>query len=71
MTAGIGTGAYVVGVECPHCHRPAQVPCVLEQVLRVKGREGSLSVALSAKPVPHDCDLEQLTIDAQTGEVLS
>lgn len=65
MAAGINTGDYLVIVRCPHCGREAQVPCVIEQVLKVKGQEGSLSVALSAKPVPHDCEIEQLSLEQE------
>lgn len=65
MTTAIGTGDYLVGVTCPHCGREADVPAVIEQVLKVKGREGSLSVALSAKAVPHDCEAEQLSIEQE------
>jgi hypothetical protein len=59
----ITTGDFLVGVECPHCGRGADIPAVIEQVLKVKGREGSLTVALSAKAIPHDCGQEQLPFE--------
>ena len=61
MTAPLELGDYLVRVQCPHCDRFAEVPAVIEQVLKVKGSEGSLTVAVAAKPVPHDCN--QLAID--------
>lgn len=66
MTGRIDTGEYLVSVACPHCQREVEVPAVLEQVLKVKGDEGSLTVALSAKPVPHDCEQEQLALDGES-----
>ena len=60
MTTQIKTGEYLCTVVCPNCDRHVEVPCALEQVLKVKGAEGSLTVALSAKAVPHNCDQEEL-----------
>lgn len=67
MPLGIETGEYLVRVACPHCGREAEVPCVVEQVLKVKGSEGSLTVALAAKAVPHDCRQEQLPFAEEDG----
>lgn len=75
MTATLPTGDYLFAISCPHCGRDAEVPAVIEQVLKVKGHEGSLTVALSAKPVPHDCrqrtidDDRPMLVDAETGEI--
>jgi hypothetical protein len=63
VTAPLELGDYLVRVSCPHCDRAAEVPAVIERVLKVKGSEGSLTVSVSAKPVPHDCN--QLTLDEQ------
>ena len=72
------TGAYWVAVTCPNCARTAEVPAVIEQVLKVKGHEGSLTVALSAKAVPHDCQQTEIDgidqgviVDLVTGEISS
>lgn len=70
MSRLIETGEYLVEVACPHCGREVQVPAVIEQVLKIKGSDGSLTVAVAAKPVPHDCDQGELPFDEQTGEVL-
>lgn len=79
MTTQIKTGEYLCTVVCPNCDRHVEVPCVLEQVLKVKGADGSLTVALAAKAVPHNCDQEELpfeditmsvgVVDTRTGEI--
>lgn len=75
MTALLELGDYLVRVRCPHCDRPAEVPAVIERVLKVKGWEGSLTVSVSAKPVPHDCrqstlDEQMVGVDVANGEIV-
>lgn len=68
-------GVYYVDVECPHCDRQVEIRAEIDSVLKVKGGEGTLSVACSAKPVPHQCgqaviDEQGELVDTQTGEIL-
>jgi len=70
MTQRISEGAYTVSVECPACQRLVYIPAVLEGVLKMKHSESKLSVAVSAKPIPHACDTDQLElVDPETGEI--
>ena len=75
MTGIIEAGDYLVQVHCPWCKRQAEVPAVVERVLKVKGSEGSLSATMTVKAVPHDCrqqtidDEQQTLVDVQTGEI--
>ena len=68
----ITEGNYWVAVACPMCGRRVDVPVALDGVLKVKGGESTLSVALKQSAVPHDCDAEEPTplfVDTTTGEM--
>lgn len=64
----LSEGIYFVDVECPHCERTVEIRIEIDGVLKVKGGEGSLSVACGAKAVPHQCG--QGTIDEEQGELV-
>lgn len=65
------TGEFTFDVQCPDCHRMVQIEGVVETVLtRRETRGDKLGLALIAKAVDHNCSVEQLTVVADTGEVL-
>ncbi|MEZ5119637.1 MAG: hypothetical protein R2686_07015 [Candidatus Nanopelagicales bacterium] len=65
------TGTFAFDVRCPDCKRVVEIEGTVETVLTRREQRGDkLSLALIAKPVDHDCRVEQLTVDTGTGEVL-
>jgi len=68
----LSTGEYSVEVHCPTCGAVADIPAIVEAVVKRKETGGgTLGLALTSKPAPHDCSTRQLMIDANTGEVIA
>lgn len=66
------TGEITFEVHCPTCGAVADIPAVIESVVKRKETGGgTLGLALTHKAAPHDCSTRQLMIDADTGEVVA
>jgi len=64
------TGEFRIATFCPACDQPVTMGAVIDIVLkRPRLGDAALRLAMSSKALPHDCDVDQLTLDTDTGEL--